>query len=184
MGSRTSAEFGVLVWAVGLLSACAAPGPGDGSVMTPPPDGQARIVFLRTRDSVLYVARRAAISIDGETVGRTAFGRFHAHDVPAGPHSLGAGMWDVPGACVLTLTAAAGETYYFQVDPRAESLGAFASASFFTELVTENLATSLAVGFGAVAAESYAAECGGAFRLYPVDPEGARAKLSALKPAG
>ena len=184
MGSRTSADFGVLLWVVGLLSACAAAGPGDGRVMTPPPDGQARLVFLRTRDSALYIARRAAISIDGETVGRTAFGRFHYHDVPAGPHRLRAGMWDVPGECLLTLTAAAGETYYFQVDPRAESLGAFASASFFADLATENLAASLAAGFGAVAAESYAAECGGAFRLYPVDPEGARSKLSALKPAG
>lgn len=167
-----------------LLCGCAASGPTYSETplsATPLPDEMARIVFFRTKDSILYVARKAAISIDGEKVGGTAYGGFHYHDVREGNHTLRADMWDMPGRCELTLAAAAGETYYFQVDPRTKSFGAFAAADTGIYLFTENVFASVAGGLAAVSVESYGTECGGAFRLYPVDAATAITELRALK---
>ena len=86
-------------------------------------------------------------------------------------------MWDSPGQCELTLAANPGQTYYFQVDPRTESLGAFSAAGFVTSMVTGGVLADVAGGLAGSAAESYGKECGGAFRLYPVDPETANSKL-------
>ncbi len=167
-----------------LLVACAASGPtfeesGVGS--EPIPDGKARIVFLRTRDSGLYIARQASVSLDGEKVGGAGYGSFFVHDIDAGEHGLRADMWDMPGQCELIFTAAAGETYFFQVDPRSESFGAFAAGDLATQLLTTNVLINVAGGVSAVAAESYGKECGGAFRVYPVDADTAIARLEALR---
>ena len=58
--------------AILLLAACATSGPTfeeSGLGSAPIPDGKARIVFLRTRDSGLYLARQASVSLDGEKIG-------------------------------------------------------------------------------------------------------------------
>lgn len=141
----------------------------------------ARVVFFRTKESALYIARKAAIHVDDSKVGGTAYGGFHHHDVLPGEHRLRADMWDLPGTCELTLNAVAGRTYYFQVDPRQESFGAFSAAGFAASLVSGGVLADLGGGLAGAAAESYGKECGGAFRLYPVDEETALSKLSGLK---
>lgn len=166
------------------LSACAASGPAyvdSGLATERTPAGQARIVFFRTKDSRLYMARTASISIDGSRVGGTAYGTFHHHAVDPGPHTLRAGMWDAPGVCEVSLTVEAGETRYFQVDARRESFGAFAAADFVMALVTGSPAIGVTGGVGAMALESYGERCGGAFRLYPVDDATAKARLGPLR---
>jgi hypothetical protein len=169
------------------LCACAASGPTfDESAFDTEAiaDGKARIVFFRTRDSALYVARQAAVSMDGQKIAGIGYGSFYLHDVDAGNHRLRADMWDMPGRCELIFRAAAGESYYFQVDPRSESFGAFASGDLATLLFTANMFVNVAGGVSAVAAESYGKECGGAFRIYPVDAGTAITRLSPLRHAG
>ena len=141
----------------------------------------ARLVFFRTCESPLYIARRAAITIDGRKVGAAACDGFFVRDVTRGRHVISAGMWDAPGRCELALTAAAPQTYYFQVDPRAESFGAFAVAGFAASLLTGGVLSDLAGGLAGSALESYGQSCAGAFRLYPVDPETALRRLAELR---
>jgi len=172
--------------AVLLLCACAASGPRFdeatiGAIAIP--DGKARVVLFRTRDSALYIARLATVWLDGEKIGGTGYGSFFVRDIDAGNHSLRADMWDMPGQCELVLSAAAGETYFFQIDPRSESFGAFAAGDLAAQLVTMNVFVNIAGGVSAVAAESYGEECGGAFRIYPVDTGTARARLKPLRRA-
>lgn len=167
-----------------ILSGCAARGPNyvDAiSKATPIQDNMARIVFFRTRESALYIARKATISIDDEKVGATAYGGFHYHDVQTGIYRLRADMWDAPGRCELILDASVGQTYYFQVDPRDESFGAFAVSGFAAEMVSSGVLIGLAGGLAGSTAESLGKECSGAFRLYPVDQETANSKLLDLK---
>jgi hypothetical protein len=178
-----------VVLLVGALSlcGCAASGPSfveESERMIPVPEGLARIVFFRTEDSTLYIARNARITLDGERIGATAYGGFHYHDVSQGSHRLQADMWDVPGGCELILEAASGQTYYFQVDPRDESFLAFAAGDLVASMVTDGELFSLALGLGVSAAESYGRECGGAFKLYPVDPATANWKLLELNLSG
>ena len=169
-----------------LLCACAANGPtfdeaGFGSESIP--DGKARVVFLRTRDSGLYIARQASVSLDGEQIGGAGYGSFFVHDIDAGNHGLRADMWDMPGQCELIFTAAAGKTYYFQIDPRSESFGAFAAGDLASQFLTNNVLVNVAGGVSAVAAESYGKVCGGAFRIYPVDADTAITRLGPLRRA-
>ncbi len=177
----------VICSAVMLLCACAASGPSFdetafGSELIP--DGKARVVFFRTRDSGLYIARQATVSLDEEKIGGTGYGSFFVHDIDAGNHRLRADMWDMRGQCELNFTAAAGETYYFQIDPRSESFSAFAAGDLATQLLTMNVLVNVAGGMSAVAAESYGKACGGAFRIYPVDADTALARLGPLRRAG
>jgi len=170
-----------------LLCACAASGPTfdeAGFSSKSIPDGKARVVFFRTRESALYLARRAAVSMDGEKIGGIGYGSFLFHDIDAGNHGLRADMWDMPGQCELIFTAATGETYYFQIDPRSESFGAFAAGDLATQVLTMNVFVNVAGGVSAVAAESYGKECGGAFRIYPVDAGTAITRLGPLRHAG
>lgn len=175
---------GLVIFALLILCACTARGPAfpdsRADVMVAS-GGQAKVVFFRTKETALYVARKAAIHIDGSNVGSTAYGGFHYHDVRPGEHRLRADMWDAPGHCELTLNAEAGETYYFQVDPRQESFGAFSVAGFAAGLVSGGVLADVGGGLAGAAAESYGKSCGGAFRLYPVDEETAVSKLMDLR---
>jgi hypothetical protein len=167
-----------------LLNACAASGPTyDAAVFDNEsiPNGQARIVLLRTRDSGLYIARQASVSLDGERIGGLGYGAFFVHNIGAGNHGLRADTWDMPGQCEVIFTAAGGETYFFQIDPRSESFGAFAAGDLATQLLSMNVLVNVAGGLSAVATESYGRECGGAFRIYPVDADTAVARLGTLR---
>lgn len=176
-------RYRAAIIAAGLIGGCAARGPGyseSSAQIASVPDSLARIVFFRTRDSALYIARKATISVDGEKVGATAYGGFHYVDVTPGTHQLRADMWDAPGQCELTLVSGSGQTYYFQVDPRKESFGAFSVAGFAADIVSSGVIGGLAGGLAGSAAESYGKNCGGAFKLYPVDPGTAKMKLRDL----
>ena len=174
----------LLGYAAGLLLyACAASGPtpdeagfDSESIL----DGSARFVFLRTRDNGLYIARHATVSLDGQNIGSAGYGSFFVHDTDAGNHSLRADMWDMPGKCELIVTAAAGETYFFQIDPRSESFGAFTAGDLATQLLTTNVLVNTAGGVSAIAAESYGKKCGGGFSIYPVDAGTAMTRLKQL----
>ncbi|NNF41079.1 MAG: DUF2846 domain-containing protein [Woeseiaceae bacterium] len=168
-----------------FICGCAASGPSfsdsqAGMMLT---SGEtAKVVFFRTKETALYIARKAAVYIDDSKIGGTAYGGFHFHDVSPGQRRLRTEMWDSPGNCELTLNAVAGETYYFQVDPRQESFGAFFAAGTAASLISGGvLLADLGGGLAGAAAESYGKDCGGAFRLYPVDEETALSKLSALR---
>ena len=103
-----------------LLAACAARGTGFDSSrgdISRVPEGKARVVFLRTDESLLYSARKARVLIDGEKTGGCALGGFIFRDMAPGEHRLVADTWDAPGRCEVIVTAEAGRIYYFQVDP-------------------------------------------------------------------
>lgn len=173
--------FGLAVYVFSL--GCAARGPSVTDVadqISTVPDGMARLVFLRTTESALYIARDTAISLDGACVGATGYGEFLYADVAQGAHRLRADTWDMPGRCELLLEAVTHQTYYFQVDPREESFGAFALSSFVVEMISDGVLSSLVGGRLGSAAESYGKACGGGFRLYPVDPVAARSRLREL----
>lgn len=166
-----------------LLCACAGNGPKfdpGGLSAEPIAEGKARIVLFRTRESALYVARQASVSLDGDKIGGAPYGSFFVHHTDAGDHGLRAGMWDMPGRCELIFTAAAGETYFFQIDPRSESFGAFATGDLAAQFLTADVLVNIAGGLSAVAAESYGKACAGAFRIYPVDTDTAVARMKTL----
>ena len=150
-----------------LLSACSL-GP-DYSIIkdkinSVPTENVARIVFFRTTESVLYAARSAPINIDGQKIGSVMCRDFLYKDVAEGKHILKTELWDMPGKCEITLNAKADNIYYFQVDSRSQSFWAF-----------------MAGGIIGNAIESSGKECGGAFKLYPNDPETAKIKLIDLR---
>lgn len=140
-----------------------------------------RIVFFRTADSIQYSARKARVSIDAEETGTVAPGGFIYRDLAPGAHRLKVDMWDAPGGCEILVSGARGSIYYFQVDPRQESLLGFAGPAALGEVLGQSMAVSIAAGVGGIAAESYGKECGGAFRLYPVDPDTARTRIAGLR---
>ncbi len=167
-----------------LLVGCVATGP-DYKHMLPEingmPDGMARLVFFRTDESSLYSARSARVLVNGERVGGCALGGFFYRDLLPGEHHLVADMWDAPGHCEVIIGAQAGATYYFQIDARPESFWAFVGPAAGSDLVSQNIIISVAAGIGGITAEAYGRDCGGAFRLYPVDPATAQQRMSNLK---
>lgn len=171
------------VLAFQLVGACAASGPPYADVagqLLDVPSEDSRIVFFRTRESTLYIARKARIAVDGDVAGFTAYGGFHYLDLQPGEHVIRADTWDSPGLCEVAVRLAPGETYYLQVDPRQESFWAFSAGDTATSLLGSGV-FSVIGGLGAATLESYGKECAGAFRLYPVDSETARARLADLK---
>lgn len=167
-----------------LVSACAATGPDYermGSDIAAVPDGVTRIVFYRTNESLLYSARKARIMIDGENAGGCALGGFFFRDLSPGDHRLKADMWDAPGHCEVLVTSETGRIYFFQVDPRQQSFWSFAGPTAVSDLLGQSIAVSVASGVGGMAVESYGAECGGVFRLYPVDEPTARERIARLR---
>jgi hypothetical protein len=167
-----------------LLAACAATGTGFDTRrddISRVPEAKARVVFLRTDESLLYSARKARVLIDGEKTGGCALGGFIFRDIPPGEHRLVADMWDAPGRCEVIVTAEAGRVYYFQVDPRPRSFWGFAGPAAASDLLGQSMAFSIASGIGGMTAESYGKECGGVFRLYPVDEPTAMNRLAKLR---
>jgi hypothetical protein len=130
---------------------------------------------------VLYSARSARISIDGETAGGCKPGGYLHRDLSPGEHRLATDMWDAPGQCEVVLNVEPGRIYYFRVDPRAESFLSFAGPLAAGELLGSSLPVATGAGIGSMAAESYGRDCGGAFRLYPVGEPSAVADLQRLR---
>ncbi len=182
MGSASSLAPGILL-TISALAGCTASGPSyDASAGSiPVPADTARMVFFRTSESPLYSARRARIHIDDTPSGHCALDGFLVRDVAPGRHRLAVDLWDAPGECVILLEADAGEIYYFQVDSRPASYWSFATPSALADLLGGSVAVSAATGLAGLEAESYGKQCGGAFRLYPVDPARARKTLGGLR---
>lgn len=141
----------------------------------------ARIVFLRTRESQLYVARKAPIRIDGQKAGSLGYGQWLFADVAPGERRLRIRNWDSAGSCEVVLDVQPGTTYHFQVDPRQESFNAFTGGDLAGLVLGQDIWISAAAGATAQRAESYARECAGLFRLYPVAAGQAERVLSGLE---
>ncbi|HSB97741.1 MAG TPA: DUF2846 domain-containing protein [Spongiibacteraceae bacterium] len=129
-----------------------------------PPEQGARLVFFRTDESQLYAARAASVDMDGKEIGVLAGGGFFYSDVSRGSHILKTEMWDIPGKCLVNINAEVGKVYYFMVDARIESFWASMAGGAIGNLV-----------------ESSGKECAGGFRLYPVDKDTAKSKLTKLR---
>ena len=179
--------FRIVVWTLmplAGLTGCMAGGPvyeTSQATLGPVPKASARIVFFRTRESALYPARRARVRVDEQTTGYCSLDGFLARDIAPGSHRLAVDMWDAPGHCEILLEAAAGETYYFQVDSRQASFWSFAGPMTVADALGSSIGVSVAGGIAGMTAESYGEQCGGAFRLYPVEPVTARARLAGLR---
>ena len=167
-----------------VLAACAANGTGFDTrrgEISQVPAATARVIFFRTDESLLYSARKARVLVDGDKTGACALGGFIFRDIAAGEHRLIADMWDAPGRCEVIVTAEAGRIYYFQVDPRPRSFWSFAGPAAASDVLGQSIAFSIASGVGGMAVESYGKECGGVFRLYPVDEATAMERLATLR---
>jgi hypothetical protein len=157
-------RFAIIVLS-GLLSACATTPP---AVVTTEAVGRSHLVFLRTRDSRLYILRDAPVYVDGQKADSIAYGGAFRWDVDPGTHRLAVKTWDSPGQC--------------EVDPRTESFTAFMAGDVAGLAVSSNTWVALASGLALASAESYAQECGGLFRVYPLDESTARTRLAELGP--
>jgi hypothetical protein len=171
-------RFAIIVLS-GLLSACATTPP---AVVTTEAGGRSHLVFLRTRDSRLYILRDAPVYVDGQKADSIAYGGAFRWDVDPGTHRLAVKTWDSPGQCEVVIEAEADRSHYFQVDPRTESFTAFMAGDVAGLAVSSNTWVALASGLALASAESYAQECGGLFRVYPLDESTARTRLAELGP--
>lgn len=172
----------LLLTAVAIASCAAGPGtpratnPG----LSPPAESLARLVFLRTQDSKLYILRSAPVYLDDRKIGNVGYGTWFEQEVTPARYRMTVRNWDSPGSCEVTMEAEAGKTYYLQIDPRDENFNAFVVGDIVGTLAGGNFLVELTTGLALQAAESYAQACGGLFRLYPLDAVSAQAKLALL----
>lgn len=151
--------------------------------LPPPAEGSARLVFLRTHDSKLYLLRNAPVYLDGQKIADIPYGGWFQREVSPAQYRLTVRNWDSPGRCEVVIDAKSDTTYYLQIDPRDENFGAFVAGDIAGAVAGANVWVALATGVTVQAAESYVHACGGLFRLYPVDEASALAKLALLEPA-
>lgn len=147
-----------------ILVGCAATGPKyseNVQTRTKSPD-TARVTIYRTGDHMQYSARAVRLTLDKKVIGNVDYKGYNIFDVKDGQHMLTADMWDAPGKCEVALMLQADTEYFFQVQPR-----------------TESLMSGLVGGVLGMAIESGGKECGGAFAITPIDKEIA---LNALQP--
>ena len=159
-------KLSILIFTI-IITGCAATGPSFLEVKSDIENlskEKARVVFYRTKESSLYLARKAPVDINNKQVGACAYGGFFYLDIPEGRHSIKTEIWDMPGECELFLNAESGSTYYLQVDPRMESFTAF-----------------MLGGIVGNAIEGSGKQCSGAFKLYPASKEIAEKKLVNLR---
>jgi hypothetical protein len=167
-----------------LTFGCASSGPRYAELwpdVEPVTEGYGRVVIFRTRDSVQYMLRGARLKVNDVERGALQIGEFRFYNLRAGEHRLSTDMWDVSGSCHVNISLEAGQTLYFQVDPRRANFWSFAGPALAVDLLMESVSLSLATGLISGAAESYGKVCGGAFLLYPVDAESARQHLLELE---
>ncbi len=156
---------------------------GTNPELPPPSEGFARLVFLRTHDSKLYLLRSAPVYLEDQKIGDIPYGGWFQREVRPAQYRLTVRTWDSPGRCELVIDAKSDTTYYLQVDPRAENFGALVAGDIAATVAGANVWVALATGVTLQAAESYVQACGGLFRLYPIDEASARGRLALLEPA-
>jgi hypothetical protein len=125
--------------------------------------------------------RNARLRVDGVERGALQTGEFRFYNLGAGEHNISTDIWDVAGSCQVNIALEAGQTLYFQVDPRRANFWSFAGPALAVDLLMESVSLALPIGLATSAAESYGKVCGGAFLLYPVDAESAQPRLLNLK---
>lgn len=149
-----------------IMVGCAATGPMYSESVanrTKSPD-TAQVTIYRTGDHMQYSARAVRLTLDKNVIGNVDYKGYNIFDVKDGQHILMADMWDAPGKCDVALMLEPATEYYFQVQPR-----------------TESLMSGLVGGVLGMAIESGGKECGGAFAITPVAKETALNELQPLR---
>lgn len=146
----------------------------------PTPEPTARLYFVRTRQSKLYLFRGAALTIDGERAGSVGFGTVVYRDVLPGVRGISVSTWDAPGRCMQRVAVEAGETLYFEVAPRSESFHAYVAGDVAATLVSRSAVAGAVGGLMGLMYESRQAECGGPFAIAPLDATMARKRMTHL----
>lgn len=174
----------VLIAAVAMsLAACAADGlpypehPASSLVVS----GVAKVTMFRANDTLLYSARTARLTVDGERAGKLATGGFRTFKVAPGAHTLVVNMWDAPGSCELTVDIQPDVEYFYEVAPRPPSFAAATPGALLLGASPTGVLFGVGVSSEGRAAESAGKQCGGAFSIVPVDPAIALPKVTALR---
>lgn len=175
----------ILALTTALAAGCAANGEryvdhaaGQRSAVSP---DAARVLVYRPADTMQYSGRAASLALDGAAPLSLRLGGFLAFDVAPGEHRFEVDLWDAPGRCSLSFTAAPGTTAYFEVAPRPSNLAAGLPGALVTPSTPAGLLTGLSVMLSGMAAESAGKSCGGAFAIAPVDAAVAEPRLAGLR---
>lgn len=188
----------------GVMSGCATHRAHYSDAVTqtgPSASGYSRIVLLRPNDRFdNYSLSGAVIRVNDRQLGKLAYGGFLLVDVPEDDVVISASArnrWY--GTCELKLQVNAGDTVYVDVAPRptnvaADVAGAVVGAAvvgdaptqagvdaLLVDETTAHAAAASAVGGATASAiEGAGKECGGPFRLKPLDASVALEKLDKL----
>jgi hypothetical protein len=149
---------------------------------------RARIVVLRPDQRFdHYSLSKAFVSIDGEPLGKLAYGGFLLAEVDTGVVEVSASAKSrMYGVCRLPLEVAAGETLYLDLAPRSESVVANVVGGLASYAVpgVDSLAESVAAGTAGSAAvsaaESSGKVCGGPYQLKRIPESAALSALARL----
>jgi hypothetical protein len=165
-------KYTAIVVALALLAGCVS-GPSYKEAKNTLPkleEGKARLIVYRTKESKLYIAKSAPITINGAELGKVGYGGFSFKDVSPGSYTLKTTAWDWPGSCEISFTiTGADKTYFFEVKPREESYEAFKKGSI---IILPEI-----TGLISAANESKGKVCGGLFSLGPTEFKKASAQL-------
>ncbi len=169
--------------AYSLSCGCAASAesaPKTAHLVAPVLEVNARLYFLRTRESKLYLFRGAALTIDGERVAIMGFGTASYRDVEPGTHIVSVSTWDSPGRCTRQLSIAAGEAAYFEILPRSASFDAYLAGETVAMTLTQHAMAAAFGGFLGSAYEVKRSECSGLFAISPLDGDTGRQRMTGL----
>jgi hypothetical protein len=193
---------------IGALHGCAGLGAPYSEVMAhgaPVASDRTRIVMLRPNGRYDdYSLSRAVVRVNEKRVGGLAYGGFLYVDVEAGDVAIEASARNqMYGTCELLIKAAPGDTVYLDVGPRtanivANVIGAAAGTAAvgdgpthvgLDEILVDESTVPRAVGSttGSLvgsAAESVGKECGGPFKLTPMQESAALKQLARLSWSG
>jgi len=166
-----------LLWLI-ALAGCAGggqTGPALESLasMTPPRGGTARIVVMRTENGFMGAGDRSfGIKLDEQPMGDLMTGSFVYRDTPAGPHQIGADLWDIPGVTRYDVNAVAGRTYYVLA-----KLNENVNAMYGAQIVGGLAGKFIVAGASGMGGNK------GAIDLTPVSEADAKRLIASLKPA-
>lgn len=205
---RRIAAIATAALVASALPGCATQGPPYPEKIAeagPPVSGHTRIILLRPDKRYDdYSLSRAVIRVNDAPLGKLAYGGFLYVDVTGDEVAIEASAKSrVYGVCKLRLPANAGDTLYVDVAPRpasiaADIVGTVAGAAIVGNapsantpaevIVRESGVVGAAAGTaGSVAAskiESAGKECGGPYRLKPIEAPAALEHLTRLSWSG
>ena len=112
-------RYAALLAGVLMVSGCVSDGVGtDYAAISqkfgPPKPGHSRVVVLQEKRKGLSMAFCACdLKLDGEPIGKVAFGTYAFADRPAGRHQLVASEVMFPGDTTFNFATESGRTYFF-----------------------------------------------------------------------